>query len=295
MKTRQRVFAFGAILTLTVCMTSLANAQLVEDSGFIPEDSGNPAGDPIDIAEFNPALTNAGNSILSTVTITGTDVAFVDNGGNISDVFITLEGLTHSHLSDLTVTVLHQESGRFATLFERVGIQDAGVDNGGNGIVDNQNGDGDGFNANLSGTYRFQDGGDSLFQAAGDTADAAFVPTLNSDGPGLPVYAASGAGNGNVSLLTQLGTSGGSPLTLPDIVGTYVFSISDRSNQTTNIDALGPNGLVGNSGVPQQSFTRTNVAFQAAVGNGTPVIPEPGSATAMLLGLIGLAARRRRA
>ena len=127
---------------------------------------------------------------------------------------------------------------------------------------------------------------------ASGTADNAIVPTLvTSATPQLPVYAASGANNGLVNLLNAFGTDGnGNALSLPDIVGTYQFEISDRSNQTTNTPVL-----IGNSGVPQQSFTRTNVAFQAAVGNGTPVIPEPGSATAMLLGLIGLAARRRRA
>ena len=123
---------------------------------------------------------------------------------------------------------------------------------------------------------------------ASGTADNAIVPTLvTSATPQLPVYAASGANNGLVNLLNAFGTDGnGNALSLPDIVGTYQFEISDRSNQTTNTP-VAPAGI--------QSFTRTNVAFQAAVGNGTPVIPEPGSATAMLLGLIGLAARRRRA
>ena len=250
------------------------------------QNSGNPAGVPIEIADFNPALSNDDNTIISTVTITSGAVAAIDNGGTISDVFFTIEGLTHSHVSDLTVRVTHLESNRTATLFERVGITDDGTDAGSNGIVDNQNGDGIGANSNFSGSYRFQDGGDSLFAVANATADNAVVPTLNTSViPQVPVYAASGANNGLVSLLSAFGTDGnGNALTLPDIVGTYQFEISDRSNQTTNTPVL-----IGNSGVTQQSFTRTNVAFQAAV------IPEPGSATAMLLGLIGLAARRRRA
>ena len=284
MKTGQQVVAFGAMLLLTLNVAGIANAQ----SGFIPGNSGNPGGIPIPIADFNPALSNDGNTIISTVNITSGAVAAIDNGGTISNVFFTIEGLTHSHVSDLTVRVTHLESNRTATLFERVGITDDGTDVGSNGIVDNQNGDGFGANSNFSGTYRFQDGGDSLFAVASGTADNAIVPTLvTSATPQLPVYAASGANNGLVNLLNAFGTDGnGNALSLPDIVGTYQFEISDRSNQTTNTP-VAPAGI--------QSFTRTNVAFQAAVGNGTPVIPEPGSATAMLLGLIGLAARRRKA
>ena len=289
MITRQRVFAFGAILTLTVSLTGFANAQtLTQDSGFIPANSNTAGNPPTVIPDFVPGLSNNANTVFSTVTISASDVAFIDNGGNISDVFITLEGLTHSHLSDLTVSVLHTNSGRMATLFERVGIEDDGTDVGDNGIVDNQNGDGIGDSSNLSGTYRFQDDGDSLFQVAAATGDAVFIPTLNSQGAGLPVYAASGANNGQVSLLTQLATDGaGNALTLPQIVGTYQFAISDRSNQTTNVDAP------GNSAVGFQSFTQTNIAFQAAAPGAA--IPEPGTATALLLGIVGLAARRRKA
>ena len=282
MKTRHQVVAFGALLLLTVSVASTANAQ----SGFIPGNSGNPAGVPIDINEFNPAESNADNTITSIVTITSEAVAAIDNGGTISDVFFTIEGLTHSHVSDLIVTVTHLESNRTATLFSRVGITDDGTDVGSNGIVDNQNGDGIGANSNFSGSYRFQDGGDSLFEVANATADNAVVPTLDTSViPQVPVYAASGANNGLVSLLSAFGTDGnGNALTLLDIVGTYEFEISDRSDQTTNTP-VAPAGI--------QSFTRTNVAFQATAGN--PAIPEPGTATAMLLGLIGLAARRRKA
>ena len=233
MKTGQQVVAFGAMLMLTLNVASTANAQ----SGFIPGNSGNPAGVPIEIADFNPALSNDGNTIISTVNITSGAVAAIDNGGTISNVFFTIEGLTHSHVSDLTVRVTHLESNRTATLFERVGITDDGTDVGSNGIVDNQNGDGFGANSNFSGTYRFQDGGDSLFAVASGTADNAIVPTLvTSATPQLPVYAASGANNGLVNLLNAFGTDGnGNALSLPDIVGTYQFEISDRSNQLSLI------------------------------------------------------------
>ena len=301
MITRQRVFAFGAILTLTVSLAGYANAQ---GSGFIAEPSSTTNTDQISIPDFNPALDNAGNTFsspLSTVTITADDVAAIDNGGNIVDVFFTIQGLVHSHASDLTVRVDYTGTGlnagvnRTATLFERVGIEDDGTDLGSNGIVDNQNGDGIGATSNFSGSYRFRDDltngpqGDSLFEVANATADNANIATLNSQGTGAPFYNASGANNGQVSLLSAFGKDGsGNALTLPEIVGVYTFTFSDRSSLTTNT-------LVSGNAGPnlEQSFTRTNVAFQAVVP--TNAIPEPGTATAMLIGLVGLAARRRKA
>ena len=288
MKFRQQALTFGVMLMLTVVSTGLANAQtLIEDSGFLPSFSEGTAVTPI--PQFDPNLSNIGNTVFSTVTITADDVAVVDNGGNISSVFVTIEGLTHSNLSDLTVSVRRvADSGavlRTATLFERVGINDAEGNN--NGFVDNQNIDGQGSNANLSGTYRFQDGGSSLFEAANAVGDNGVVPTLvTSVIPQLPVYAPTGANGNDVDLFSAFATNdAGAALTLPEIVGTYEFLISDRSNQTpvTNVPVAGI-----------QSFTRTSISFQAAAA-GTPAIPEPGTAAAMLLGLIGLAARRRKA
>lgn len=282
--TRQNVFSVAAMMLLAVGLAGHANAQ----SGFIAENSEDD-GSPISIPDFDPNLNNADNTIFSTVTITADDVAMIDNGGNIVDAFFTIEGLTHSHVSDLTVRVSYTGTGdnagitRAATLFERIGITDGGSDTGANGIVDNQNIDGIGATSNFSGSYRFQDGGDSLFSVANNTADGAIVPTLNSAGIGSPVYAATGANNGQVSILSAFGTDGsGNALTLPEIVGTYQFSFSDRSDQTTNT-LVPPQNIL-------QSYTQTNVAFQAV-----NTIPEPGTASGMLLALIGLAARRRRA
>ena len=294
---RQNALSVAAMILLTVAISGHTNAQ----SGFIATNSddsngdptnnefGNPIGSTVAIPDFDPNLTNLQNTIFSTVTITDSAVDAIDNGGNIVDVFFTIEGLTHSHASDLTVRVDYTGTGanagitRAATLFERVGITDGGSDTGANGIVDNQNIDGIGATSNFSGSYRFQDGGDSLFDVATNTPDGDVVPVLNSAGTGIPVYAATGANNGQVSLLSAFGTDGaGNALTLQDIVGTYEFSFSDRSNQTTNGDV---NGI-------DQRYTRTNVAFQAVVP--TPAIPEPGTASGMLLALIGLAARRRR-
>ena len=290
---RQQVFAFVAILMVAVSLTGYANAQPT-GSGFIAENDDALVGAaPVVIPDFDPNLTtptvNLANTVFSTVTITSAEVAAIDNGGTISDVFFTIEGLTHSHLSDLVVSVTHLESNRTATLFSRVGIEDDGTDLGSNGIVDNQNIDGIGDSSNLGGSYRFQDGGDSLFVVAGATADDAIIPTLNSDGPGAPVYAASGVNNGPVGLLAAFGfDDDGNALTLPDIVGNYEFAISDRSNLTPVSDVIG-----NPSGVTFQSFTQTNVAFLATVDGAA--IPEPGSATAMLLAMVGFAARRRKA
>jgi len=274
------------MLLATFALTNSSNAQvnpdLVEDSGFIRADSGSLA--VTQLPQFDSNLNNDANTVFTTVTITEADVDFVNNGGDITDVFFTIEGLTHSHLSDLTVRVEHLETNRIATLFERVGISDTNGPLGTpNGFIDNQNIDGVGSNANVSGTYRFQDDGASLFDAAAATADGAVVPTLGAAGS----YAASGSGNGLVSLFNAFARdTDGSVLQLEDIVGDYQFSISDRSSLTTDT-------LVAPAGV--QSFTRLNVSFQAAATGPGPVIPEPGSAAGMLLAMIGLAARRRRA
>ena len=287
MRIRQQALALGAMLSLSVAMTSYAEAQ---NSAFINMPSTQPVGvpvnTPIPIGDFGTAT----NTRISTVSITAADIAPIDNGGNIINTFFTIEGLTHSHLGDLTLRVAYFAPGvnstipanatRSATLFERVGIV---ADTNLNGTVpDDQDLDGDGFSSNFNGSYRFQDGGSSLFTVAAATDNNDVVPTLNSAGTGLPVYAASGAANGLVGLSNAF--AGNGTFTLSDIVGDYVFTLSDRSNETTNTP-VAPTNLL-------QSFTRTNVAFQTGPAT---AIPEPGTASAMLLGLIGFAARRRRA
>ena len=302
---RQRVFVYGAMLLLSVALTSSAIAQVTTPGTFLPANSdlsdgtngfGDPIGTRVEIPDFDPNLAggafpavNTLNTTFSTVTITQDDLdARGDNGQDIVDVFFTIEGLTHSHASDLTVSVAYTPEGatgatRTATLFERVGILDGGSGNGANGFVDNQNGDGFGSNANLNGSYRFADRGTQLFaQAATSTGDNAVVPVLDPI-TGVPIYQATGATDQQVGLFSAFATDGnGNALQLVDIIGEYTFAISDRSNQTTNVAVNGT----------EQSFTRTNVAFQTAA---ITAIPEPGTASAMLLGLIGLAARRRRA
>ena len=306
MMIRQQVFASGAILLLTVALTSAANAQappLVENSGFISARSSDlPVPPDTTIPQFIPGQTNEQNTIISTVTITNEQAAFVNNGGNINNTFFTIEGLEHERLSDLTVRVDYFPLGtdtstanptRTATLFERVGLlDDAPVDNTAppqdNGIIDNQNFDGFGSVSNFNGAYRFQDGGQSLFDTATNQnlGDDGVVPTLNSPSDGSQVlFAASGANNGEVSLFNAF--AGAGDLTLPQIAGIYEFAISDRSNFLT------AGSFQPDQPVPPQIFTATNVAFQT--GAPTTAIPEPGTATAIVLGLIGFAARRRRA
>ena len=293
MMIRQRVLALGAMLLLTVALTSAANAQqagLIEDRST---DVENPA--PITIPQFNPDPTNDNDPTISTVTITAAEVGLIDNGGTITDAFFTIDGLQHDRVSDLTVRINYFPLGtdtstanptRTATLFERVGITDAGTDAGGNGTVDNQNIDGFGAISNFNGAYRFQNGGESLFATATALEDEDVVPTLNSAGDDSQlVFAATGANNGQVNLLMAFGTDGaGNALTLPQIIGIYEFAISDRSNFIST--------TVSQPADANQSFTATNVSFQAAVS--TPAIPEPSTATSMLLALIGLATRRRR-
>ena len=292
--TKLNVFSVGAMLLLTVALAGHANAQ----SGLVEARSttvADPIPTPIPQFMVSPA-TDEQNTIFSTVTITDAQVAEEDNGGTISDAFFTIEGLQHDRLSDLTVRVDYYPLGtdtrtatptRTATLFQRVGITDGGTDTGANGFVDNQNIDGFGAISNFDGAYRFQNGGSSLFATATaqTLGDDGVVPTLNSAGDGIPFYAATEANNVQVNLLDEFGTDGAeNALTLPQIAGIYEFAISDRSNfisptESQPVDA-------------DQFFTATNVSFQADVV--APAIPEPGTASGMLVALIGLAARRRR-
>jgi len=256
-------------------LTSTSNAQTT--NAVSPFNSGSFAVNPL--PDFDPSVNNVANTSLSTTTITASDLD-PTRTGPITNIFFTIEGLTHSHISDLTVRVRHTALNgveRVATLFERVGI----TDTSGNGPVDNQNIDGIGATSNVSGTYRFQDGGTSFWDAAVAAGDNEVIDVLDvAGGTFLPVYSASGAENGLVSLNNAFIGNG---LTLNSVLGDWTFEISDRSNQTTNT----PVPLAG-----IQSFTRTNVAFVTAEGS---AIPEPSTASGMLLALIGLAARRRRA
>ncbi len=271
MKIRQQALAFSFIVLASGIFAGIASADLAKSSGDASVKS---------IPEHDPALSNSENTTISTVTITAADIDPGDTGP-IVDVFFTIEGLTHSHLSDLTVRVRHRETNRVATLFERVGI----IDESGNGGIDNQNVDGDGDSSNFSGSYRFRDDGDSLWGVALATSDDEVIPTLNTqDGSFLPVYAASGAQNGDVGLFSIFATNdSGASNTLQSVIGNWDFEISDRSNQTPVTDV--PPALI-------QSFTRTNVFFDTEV---VVAIPEPGSALALLLGLAAATSRRRRA
>ena len=281
---KHRVIAFSAMLSLIVFSTGSAIAQTTNPGTLLDVRSAT-----LDdttrtlIPDFDGTPTD--DTRFSTVSITAQDLIDAgDNGQEIVDVFFTIEGLVHSHVSDLTVGVAFTPTdpnspNRAATLFERAGISDPSI------IANNQNGNSNfGATANLNGSYRFGDNGAQLFAAAASAADNNEVITrVNEPTEGATIYRATGATDGFVSLFDAFATDGaGNALTLTDIIGTYTFAISDRSNLTTN------NALVG---VPQ-SFTETNVAFQTAP---TTAIPEPGTATATLLGLIGFAARRRRA
>lgn len=273
--------AFGVAVLLTAVLSGSVPADL-------PKSSGDASVKPI--PQYDPTLDNdplldlnQENTTISTVTITEDDITPGDTGP-IIDAFFTIEGLTHSHLSDLTVRVRHRETNRVATLFERVGL----VDFNNNGGIDNQNLDGIGDDSDLSGSYRFRDGGSSLWDVAENTANGDEIPVLiTQDNSFLPVYAASGSSNGEVGLYAIFGTDdSGTPLTLESVIGNWDFEISDRSSETT--DTL-VDDQEGNPRV--QSFTRTNVYFATEA----VAIPEPATASGILLGLVGLATRRRRA
>jgi len=54
------------------------------------------------VPEFDPSFTNVENTVFSTVSISAADIASTNNGA-IIDSFFMIEGLPHTHFSDLTI------------------------------------------------------------------------------------------------------------------------------------------------------------------------------------------------
>ena len=108
--------------------------------------------------------------VTSTVTITDSEI--------IQSAKFSINGLTHSWIGDLIITVENETTGSKATLMSRPGFE--GVPPG--------------FSADVNGTYMFEDGGASIWTAS-NTNDSDFeVPE--------GTYAASDAGEAAVSLQT---------------------------------------------------------------------------------------------
>lgn len=168
---------------LSLALTCLfASTSLADVTG----NSGNDGGSIPD---------NTPSGYVSTVTITDSEV--------IEDAKFSIEGLNHSWIGDLIITISHSTSGKSATLMHRVGS------------TSNPNSTGD--SSDVNGTYMFQDGNSSIWSEAAN-GDTDYVVT-----PGL--YDASGVNETAVSLNALFGGE----LTNGD----WTFAISDNNATQT--------------------------------------------------------------
>lgn len=140
-----------------------------------------------------PDSNSAG--VNSTVTITDNEV--------IQDASFSIEGLQHSWIGDLIITVSHSTSGKSATLMHRVGTTSSPVSTG--------------DSSDMNGTYTFNDGNPSIWTAAANGDTSFVVPGGTYDASGINEV----------------------PVSLNDIFagettqGTWTFNISDNNGQET--------------------------------------------------------------
>ena len=172
MKIRLLSMAFACLLTVPV----------FADTG------GNSGGDGGAITDNDPA------GVTSIVSISDNEI--------IQDLTFSVEGLNHSFIGDLIITVSHSTSGKSATLMNRVGT---GV------------GAPDGDSSDLNGTYSFADGAGSIWSEAAN-GDTNYELT-----PGT--YAASGAGESAVDLASIFAGE--------TTQGDWTFTISDNNGGET--------------------------------------------------------------
>ncbi|MEL7496242.1 MAG: PEP-CTERM sorting domain-containing protein [Planctomycetota bacterium] len=175
---RIRLPGFAMTLMALCFMTSQLNADVFGDSGE------NGVGIPDNTAGVD-----------STVSISQNEV--------IQDASFSIEGLNHSWIGDLIITVSHSTSGKSATLMQRVGT------------TSNPNSTGD--SSDMNGTYTFNDGNASIWTAAAN-GDTDFIV------PG-GTYDASGANESLVSLNDLfVGES---------TQGVWTFNVSDNNETQT--------------------------------------------------------------
>ena len=134
---------------------------------------------------------NDSGGYVSTVTITDSEI--------IQDASFSIEGLDHSWIGDLIISVTHSTSGKSALLMHRVGT------------TSNPNSVGD--SSDVNGTYTFQDGNASIWSEAAN-GDTDYVVT-----PGT--YDASGVNEAVVNLNSIFGGEVTN--------GDWVFNISDNN------------------------------------------------------------------
>ena len=118
----------------------------------------------------------------------------------IQDASFSVEGLSHSWIGDLIITVSHSTSGKSATLVHRVGTT--------------SNPDSRGDSSDVNGTYTFNDGNPSIWTEAG-SGDTDFIVPAGT-------YDASGVNEAVVNLNDIFGGE--------TTQGTWTFNISDNGD-----------------------------------------------------------------
>jgi len=172
------------LLRRTLTAFSFLSLALIFSTCSFADVTGNSGGDGGAIPD------NDSGGYVSTVTITDSEI--------ISEARFTIEGLQHTWIGDLIITVAHSTSGKMATLMHRVGKTSNPASNG--------------FDTNLDGNYTFDTNGPSIWTAAAN-GDSNFVV------PG-GTYAASGLNEAVVDLDAIFSGE--------DTAGTWTFNISDN-------------------------------------------------------------------
>lgn len=170
-------------IAFSIGSTSLANGDTV---------SATNAGD-----SFITIPDNDPGGVTSTVTITESEI--------IESASFSINGLQHSWIGDLIITVENLTSGVSATLVNRVGSTGTPFSRG--------------FDTNVNGTYTFADGNGSL-------ASAAALGDTNFEVPAI-TYDASGFLEAEVSLDSIFAGQ--------NTFGQYQFTISDNASSDTGV------------------------------------------------------------
>lgn len=160
--------------------------------------------------------------VMNTVTITDAEV--------IQGATFTVEGLSHTWIGDLIVTVSHSTSGKSATLFHRVGTT--------------SNAGSTGDSSDVNGTYMFQNGASSIWTESA-SGDSAYVVT-----PGT--YAATGLNETAIDLDSIFAGE--------STQGDWIFTLADAdANDDGGVFAQTSVSFVSAAAVPEPGTMATIV------------------------------------
>ena len=190
-----------------------------------------PSGVAVVIAGTVSAIASLTVLPASAVTFTGTGAGFnipdnnatgasstivVPDSFSITDITVTLNSLTHTHLGDLIATLTHVDTGTTVSLFNRIGQGDDGSD--------------------FNGTYSFNDAFTrNLWSVAASGGPSFVIPSGN--------YFPTGAGSSTlVPMLTSLSGELSS--------GTWRLTISDNGSGDTGALGSWALNLQGNPSSP---------------------------------------------